>query len=443
MNLDDLSMPERALWAQFPSGGWVDLSSGDPAEDDLGNAGSWGDGRMVRAEVVTALLLGARDPERGYFPAVRLQGARITGRVDLMGAVITHALVLEHCWFDEPLRFVEASTKTIRITSSRLPGFNGARMRTEGILNFHLSVIEGLLCLDRAQVAGEISLRGAHVGDGAGEALAGAGLIVDGDVECNAGFTARGQVTLPGARIAGLLTFRGAILDAAGTAVVLSRLQAGQLRLRTARPVAGAINLGQAQVGTLEDDAAAWPPQIWLHGFTYDWIRQPTGTVPVAERIDWVSRGPLGYQPQPYEQLAAYYRRAGHDSDVRRVLLAKQRHRRATLSTPGRAAGRILDATVGYGYRPWLAAIWLALLLTAGTVTFAINRPHPLPGGPVPPFNPFTFTLDLLIPIGAFGLRDAYAATGAAQWLTYALIAAGWILATAVIAGVTRAVRSD
>ena len=116
---------------------------------------------------------------------------------------------------------------------------------------------------------------------------------------------------------------------------------------------------------------------------------------------------------------------------------------RTRLAPPGRAAGRILDATVGYGYRPWLAAIWLALLLTAGTVTFAINRPHPLPGGPVPPFNPFTFTLDLLIPIGAFGLRDAYAATGAAQWLTYALIAAGWILATAVIAGVTRAVRSD
>lgn len=226
MDLGDLSQPERALWAAFPRGAWVDLRSGDADQDDPANAGSWGPARMVRAEVVTALLLGACEPERGRFPAVRLRGARVTGRVDLMGAVIIHALVLEHCRFDEPLRFVEATTKTVRITSSRLPGFNGARMRTEGILNFHLSVIEETLRLDRAQVAGEISLRGAQLGDGTGEALAGAGLIVDGDMECNAGFTARGLVNLRGARIAGLLTFRRAVLDSPRMAAHLTRLQA-------------------------------------------------------------------------------------------------------------------------------------------------------------------------------------------------------------------------
>jgi len=48
-----------------------------------------------------------------------------------------------------------------------------------------------------------------------------------------------------------------------------------------------------------------------------------------------------------------------------------------------------------------------------------------------------------LIPIGAFGLRTAYAPAGAAQWLADALIAAGWILATAVIAGITRTIRRD
>jgi hypothetical protein len=135
--------------------------------------------------------------------------------------------------------------------------------------------------------------------------------------------------------------------------------------------------------------------------------------------------------------------RSGHDNDVRRVLLAKQRHRRTTLSATGRLASRMLDATVGYGYRPWRAAVWLALLLTVGTIVYAIDQPHPLPGGPVPPFNPFTYTLDLLIPIGAFGLRTAYASSGIAQWLSYALVAAGWILATAVIAGVTHAVRRE
>jgi hypothetical protein len=48
----------------------------------------------VTAQVVTALLLGDRDQERGSFPAVRLRGARVTGRLDLMGPAVKHALVL-------------------------------------------------------------------------------------------------------------------------------------------------------------------------------------------------------------------------------------------------------------------------------------------------------------------------------------------------------------
>jgi hypothetical protein len=137
MTLPDLSKPERALWEAFPRGAWVDVRSGDPEQDDPGSAGSWGALRTVRGEVVTALLLGACEPEPGRFPAVRLRGARIVGRIDLMGAVISHALVLEYCWFEEALRFVETTTKTVRITGSRLPAFNGARMRTEGIVNFY------------------------------------------------------------------------------------------------------------------------------------------------------------------------------------------------------------------------------------------------------------------------------------------------------------------
>jgi len=56
---------------------------------------------------------------------------------------------------------------------------------------------------------------------------------------------------------------------------------------------------------------------------------------------------------------------------------------------------------------------------------------------------PASCTLDLLIPVSAFGLCNACASTRAAQWLADALIAAGWILATAVIAGGTRALRGD
>jgi hypothetical protein len=36
-------------------------------------------------------------------------------------------------------------------------------------------------------------------------------------------------------------------------------------------------------------------------------------------------------------------------------------------------------------------------LLTAGTFVYGIDRPHALPGGPVPSFNAFTYTLDTYV----------------------------------------------
>jgi hypothetical protein len=52
---------------------------------------------------------------------------------------------------------VEATTKTVRIITSHLPGMNGARMRADGLVNLYRSVIDGLLRLDQAHVTGEIS----------------------------------------------------------------------------------------------------------------------------------------------------------------------------------------------------------------------------------------------------------------------------------------------
>jgi hypothetical protein len=64
------------------------------------------------------LLLGAREPAAGCHPAIRLRGVQVTGRLDLMGATVSYALVCEHCRFDEPIRLVEATTKTVRIVDS-------------------------------------------------------------------------------------------------------------------------------------------------------------------------------------------------------------------------------------------------------------------------------------------------------------------------------------
>jgi hypothetical protein len=263
---------DKALRSAFPRGGWLDLRTGVDALDDAAGGQRWGRERALRAETITALLLGAFKTAPGHSPAVRVRGARITGRLDLMGATTGYALICEGCWFEQPLRFVEATTKTLRIITSHMPGMNCTRMRAEGLVNLYGSVIDGLLRLDQAQIAGEVFLMGAQVGDGTGEAMA-ARLVVDGDLQCTDGFTARGSVNLRGARITGRLSFRGAALDAPDSArrdasgLHLGQLQAAELDLRAARPIFGGIRLTNSRVGTLDDDPAVWPQRIWLDDF--------------------------------------------------------------------------------------------------------------------------------------------------------------------------------
>src|SRR6266567_4912076 len=111
-----------------------------------------------------ALLLGARDAEPGFAPGIRLRGAYVVGRLDLMGASVNWPLVCEHCVFGGEIRLVESSTRTVRIVHSVVPGFNGTRMRLDGILNLWGCAVAGVVRLDQAKVTGQVCLRTMDVG---------------------------------------------------------------------------------------------------------------------------------------------------------------------------------------------------------------------------------------------------------------------------------------
>lgn len=223
-----LSESERLVTTAFQRGTWVDLRTGDPDEDSVERGDRWPGSRTIRAEVIAALLLGVVPTQTGYAAGIRIRGARIVGRLDAMGASVTCPLVLEYCYFDREVRFVEATMKTIRLVGCLLPEFNGARMRTEGIINLTGSTISQVLRLDRAKVTGEICLRGVAVGSGGDEVvLAGDGLIVEGPLECNAGFSARGEVRLRNAVVGGILDLSDSVLHNPGA----TALRAGNLRV--------------------------------------------------------------------------------------------------------------------------------------------------------------------------------------------------------------------
>ena len=251
--------------------------------------------------------------------------------------------------------------------------------------------------------------------------------------------TTNGRLRLAGAVIGGSVSLKDATLaNAAGTAVDAAGLQVQELILRPAVLIDGAVDLRDATIGVLRDDPATWPGRLLLDGLTYQAL-EPLLTA--GQRLRWITRDPNGYQPQPYEQLAAYYNALGQPAEGRDVLYARERVQRQGKGLAAKAWSVLQDITVGYGYRPRRALGWFGFLLATGSAVFSAAPPSPLPAGAAPHFNGIIYTLDLMLPVVNFGQKYAFNPGGPEQWLSYFFIAAGWTLATTVAAGAARVLR--
>jgi hypothetical protein len=224
--------------------------------------------------------------------------------------------------------------------------------------------------------------------------------------------------------------------------VSLRRVQTPDLRFTPRQPPTGRVSLAGARVGGLTDAPESWPAHgTDLSGFTYDTIASRTD-FPLARRIGWLHDATPEYSPGAYERLAAALRTGGEDAQAREVLLAKQRRRRETLPPAGRFWGWLQDVTVGYGFRPGRAAVWMAVLWALGTLYFALHHaPPPTDSGYRPHWSPALYALDLLLPVIDLGQDNAWRMSGAGQWAASGLTLLGWILATTAAAGASRLLR--
>ncbi|WTO34130.1 membrane-associated oxidoreductase [Streptomyces achromogenes] len=484
MEIDNLTAAEERVRRAFPRGEFVDFR--EAADEDPADAAGWGPERTVRAGVLRALLLdGAR--EDGEIPSLSVAGARITGRLDLQYATIDHPVRLRHCHFEEAPRCYAARLRELNLSESVLPGLVAHAVHVDGVVRLTRARCHGTLRLGGARITGSLYLEGAEVAaPGAEEpvlqlnqAVLGAdlwapGLRTQGQIRLNGASVAgslnlnearlgnpghaaldaetltvegdmlvrdaevRGWTGLRGARIAGRLDLSYTRLaHPGGTALRAGSSTIGELWLRKAPPMEGALNLRRAQLDVLLLEPASVPRTVLLGDLTYTSL---VPHEPAERRLPMLRRERDGYVPHAYEQLTAAYRRVGDDHAARLVQLAKQRRHRHTLPWYGRLWGLVQDITVGYGFRPLRAAGWLLSLLALGSLAFALHPPRPLKAGEAPPFHPVFYTLDLLLPVISFGQDSAFAPRGGYQVLAYVLVLTGWILATTVIAGVTRTV---
>ena len=294
---------------------------------------------------------------------------------------------------------------------------------------------DGMIDLLGARIGSQLSFRGAHLDGKDGPALTAQRLTVATDLRCDGGFQADGGVDLNGASIGGQLVFSGAHLDGKGGAA----LTADELTVARAMycdggfQADGGINLSRASIGTLVDEKESWPQLLSLDRLTYGDLTY----LPARERLDWLNRS-AGYSPQPFEQLAGYYRQLGHDEQARRVLLAKQRHRRRQRPRRARWWGWLQDALAGYGYAPGRALLLLVGAFVVGWLVFSTHHPVSVGPGPHPAFNAALYTLDVLIPAPALGQASDWDPQGAALVVAAGLHLLGWLLTITVIAAITR-----
>ncbi|GAA3816763.1 oxidoreductase [Sphaerisporangium flaviroseum] len=360
------------------------------------------------------------------------------GEIRLYNAVIRDSILFFGAWLINP------GGKSLSASRMSVGGAlflqGGARSRGDGAgrqddgKRGRAFISDGTLHLHSVHVGTTLRMPGAIVHNPGGYAIDALNMSVGNDANLS-NAKVRGEIRVAGGRISSTLDLRRAEISSTRTlALNLAGLEAKGLSLPSVGK--GVVDLSDTHVITLEVDGKAGEVPMRLDGLKYE--RLVPG-LPARQRLSWLKRADGGYQPYPYEQLAATYRRLGLDADARTVLLAKQRNRRASLPKYAATWGYLQDWLVGYGYRPLRAASWLAALVAVGATLFAVNPPVPLATGTGPRFNAVVYTLDLLLPVIDFGQEKAFQPSGAGQWIAYSLITAGWILATTIAAGITRA----
>ncbi|MDQ3987704.1 MAG: hypothetical protein M3291_00615 [Actinomycetota bacterium] len=370
--------------------------SGTESTDDTGPLQAYGQVRLVDADVHgSASLSGARlhGPGLDVLFADRL---RVGGTLFLRGMAASGSIRLHHAHIGS----------TLDCTGARLAA---PRHRPDGSIKPSLDV------------------RAATIGK---------------DLFCSRGFTAAGGVRLSLVEVSKSVNFNGARLGGAGEGVAALRargLTCQELRLGFAEPPRGDVELTGVVAGSVFDSEHLWAADgvVDVEDFRYQSLTA-SPEVDVATRLRWLRAVLPGYDPDPYDQLAACYRDGGYDDRADAVLLAKHRHRHAVQGAGKRVWGWFQEWTVGYGYRPWRAVLWLALGWLLGSIWFAYHRLPPLEPDQNPVWQPVIYAADLLIPVVNLGQDGLWQASGPSAWVAGLLTAVGWLLLSTAAAGATR-----
>lgn len=389
--------------------------------------------QQVRAELIRYLLLGGGHAPKMHEKGIRLSGVTITGILDLEGCRIPHDIGLLDCRFEMKPVLRSAQLDTVSFDGSILPGLAADRVEARGDLLLRAARVRGPVALRGARIGGDLAFDGAELSHPNDRVIRAERISIRGSASFR-GARVQGGISIPGARVGGDLDFVGVHVEQPGDVAIdadavhvngdlilrhvnvdgrvraisaqvdgdadasgakirakgdialnLNRsVVGGAFFLRDEATVEGALSLNGSTLGAIVDDVASWPQpgDLLLNHCRYGGFLG--SSVDASERLNWLSRQDPSrwgedFWPQPYEQLARVMAEMGHPEDKRRVLIEKERLQRTSrrLRTSGKAtrallwlSDRVLWATTGYGRRPLLAVIWIAVFWVLGGVYY-------------------------------------------------------------------------
>lgn len=354
---------------------WASKSE-DPDDpfNDAAKAEAWGKERTIRAELLAWLL---SDPEASKLvhpSGVGLAAARIVGKLDLSYLEVIHPLTLLDCSIPDGIDLSHARVKSIDLRRSWTGTIDGDLLIVHGDLDLPLGHYDSI-SLFRAEIEGNLDCSASRLsGD---PPLAAALAAINGDVVLQDGVETAGVIDLRLARIGQSLSVNHARFIGGGqNGLNAERATIGGTLywVDIAKSARTQLDLSDAHAASLWDDEKSWPTpgNLYLDGFVYGAFAG--GSTGELARLRWLRLQPLALQaqPQPYRQLAQVFRDGGREEGAAQVEIAREN---ALTKYGGKGIARwlwreALRATIGYGYRPLRALLWILGFVLLGAILF-------------------------------------------------------------------------
>jgi hypothetical protein len=392
--------------------------------------------------------------EKAEFGEAELTTAHICGQLVLDGSKVTGMLNMNGMQVDQGLFMSDkAEFGEVDLMNAHIGGqlvLNNSKVT--GKLNMNSLHVERQLFMSAKSEFAGIDLTGAHIGGQLSLIDSKVNGTVDADsvnvgeaVFLSRGATLLGPIRLNFAKIGQNLELAGGTF---GNEVDMTGARIdGQFLLGSARhspaiwQAVATLILRNASVDTIQDLSDAWPARTELDGFNYQSLggiyateKDPMLERPVGWFTAWLAKQER-YAVQPYERLAFCLKNHGKSEMATAIRYAGSERERKESSSSWRYIWlTIFKYSVGYGYRPWRALGWVAVLVVLGAAVLHFsgeglrnNMPYGL-----------AYSFDMLLPI--VKLQESHYKIDLMGWARYYFYGQkimGYLLASFLIAGLS------